>query len=142
MSSAFLIKPRISIFLFLFFSSVYLLSFLLFYLMHMPLLLHFVISLFLLFHFVYVVRRYVLCRHPMSVTRLWCDDNNEWKIQCHDQHVRAATLFQSVIISRFLIFLAFRVPGRFLPVPVSLALDSDQAKNIRSLRQHLQTSKL
>jgi len=140
MHSSFLIKPKISIYLFLFFCVVYVFSFTFFILVHIPLWLHFFACLFLLFHFVYVMRRHVLYRHPLSVTRLWCDDNMGWNIQCRDAHVRSVKLFQSIVVSRYYIFLAFRVPGRWLPLPVTLALDSDNPENMRSLRRLLQTN--
>lgn len=137
MRNAFLIKPRISIVLFLFFAFVYLLSFFIAAVAHMPAWLHFLVGAFMVVHFVYVMRRYVFYRHPLSVKRLWCDDHDHWKMQYRDAHVRTATLLQSVMVSRYLVFLAFRVPGRFFPVAVPLAMDSEKSESMRRLRQAL-----
>jgi len=135
MRNALLIKPRVSLFLCLFFCVIYTMSFLLLAWASMAIWLHFLLSAFVLLHFIYVMRRYVFYRHPLSVKRLWCDEHDDWKIQYSDAHVRTAKLLQSVMVSRYLIFLAFRLPGRLLPVTVPLALDSDESDNIRRLRQ-------
>ena len=135
MRSALLIRPRISILLYLFFCALYIVSFLLFAYSPIPLWAHLLLSTFLILHFLYVMRRYVFYQHPLSVTRLWCDERADWKIQCRDAHVRTAKLLQSTIISRYLIFLAFRVPDHFFPITLPLALDSDNTENMRQLRR-------
>jgi len=137
MHSALLIKPKISIVLCLFFSFIYCLSFLLLALVHLSLWFHFLLGAFLILHFIYIMRRYVFYRHPLSVRRLWCDHHDHWRIQYRDAHVRSAELFQSVIISRYFIFMAFRVPGHFFPVTLPLALDSESLESMRRLRRAL-----
>ncbi|MCB1827486.1 MAG: hypothetical protein KDH94_03590 [Coxiellaceae bacterium] len=138
MRNALLIKPRVSILLSLLFCVIYIGSFVLFALASMSWWLHLLAGLFILLHFVYVMRRYVLYRHPLSVKRLWCDDHDNWNMQYNDAHVRHARLIHTLTLSRYFVFLSFRVPGRFFPVPMPLALDSDKAENMRQLRRVLQ----
>ena len=137
MRKACLIKPRISLLLCLFFCVLYTLSFLLVALSSMPRWGHLLFDVFWVLHFLYVMRRYAFYRHPLSVTRLWCDENADWKMQCRNGQVRLATLWQSTVVSRYLVFLAFRVPGRFFPVMLPLALDSDDTENMRQLRRFI-----
>lgn len=137
MSPAFLSRPKISVVLCIFFSVIYIVSFLLLFIARLPFWIHFLAGAFLIFHCIYVMRRYVFYRHPLSIIRLWCDKENSWKMQCHDAHVQTAELIQSAIISRYLIFLAFRVPGRFSPFVLPLASDSDHPDTMRLLRQTL-----
>lgn len=109
----------------------------LFLLIQAPLWLHWIGGSFLVVHLILVLRRYVFYRHPKSVIRLWCDDQSNWRVQYQDACVKAVTLFQSVILSRFFIFIAFRMPGRIFPLPVPLALDSEHPEHLRSLRRLL-----
>jgi len=140
MSRVLLIKPKFSILLCLFFSVLYIISFMICIIANMPFLLHFVLEVFIIVNFIYVLRRFVLYRHPLSIKRLWCENYGNWKIQCRDSHVRTAELKQSVIISHYLILLSFKVPGRFFQLALPLAHGSVSTEALRNLRYVL-TSK-
>lgn len=137
MSLPLVIRLKTSLCLFLFFFLVYFLSFMLFLLMQLPLWLHGLVSMLLLAHFSLIMRRHVLYRHHKSVIRIWCDDQSNWKMQCRDATVKTVTLLQSVVLSRYFVFLAFRAPGSIFPISVPLALDSDCPERLRSLRKRI-----
>lgn len=134
---ALFIKPKISLILCLFFFFVYSLSFIVCVFSHIPLWLHFFLGTAIILHFFYVLRRYVFYRHPLSVRCLWCDDQDHWRMQYRDAHVRSIELFQSIMVSRYLIFMSFRVPGRFFPIALPLALDSGDSESMQRLRRTL-----
>ncbi len=139
MRNALLIKPRVSTLLCLFFCFIYLFSFLLIVFLPIALWLRFLVDGFVILHFIYVMRRYVFYRHPLSVKRLWCDDQDNWNIQYRDAHVRSAELLHATIISRYFVFMSFHISSRFLPVIIPLALDSEKSENMRRLRRRLQS---
>ena len=132
-----LVTPKFSICLCTLFSVLYVLSFIVCALAQIPLLLHFGIAIFLMINFISVLRRFVFYRHPLSVKRLWRDSDGLWKLQCCDTHVRTARLIQSALISRHLVLLSFKIPGRFLSFSLPLAYDSESVEVMRSLRYTL-----
>jgi hypothetical protein len=137
MRSALLIKPQFSIFLCGFFLFVYSLGFVLCWLASMPWFFHLALPVFVIVHFAYVLRRFVLYRHPLSIQRLWCDRDGCWSLQCRDAHVRSAKLLQFTVLSRYLVLLSFKVPGRFFPMVLPLAYDSDTRQVMYALRYAL-----
>ena len=76
------------------------------------------------------MRRYVFYRHPLSVKCLWCDDHDNWNMEYRDVHVRSAELLHATIISRYFVFMSFHISGRFLPIVVPLALNSEKLENM------------
>lgn len=129
----------------LFFSLIYGVSFLVLLLACMPFYFHFLLASFVIIHAIYFMRRYVFYCHPSSVERLWCDGNNarDWKIQYRHAGIFSAELIEFVIVSRYLMFLGFRVPKRARPImalpfiALPLAFDSEKIENIRLLRRLL-----
>ena len=137
MSSVLLIKPKLSFCLLFFFLFVYSVSVLLCVLAPMPGFFHWVIPVFLLVHGLYVLRRFVFYRHRLSLQRVWCDAYGRWNLQCQDAHVRPAQLVQYTVLSRYLVLLSFKVPGRFLPMVLPLGCDSESRQVMYELRYTL-----
>lgn len=118
----------------LLFSVLYTLSFVISLLASMPWLLHCFIAVFLAVHLIYTLRRFVFYRHPLSIQRLWYDGRDVWKVQCRNTQIYTVNLMQSVVLSHYLVLLSFKVPGRFFPLALPLARDSDAPEMIRKLR--------